>query len=84
MFPGRLNEQFHDPWVTLPYVYNALKTLPFQHPTLWDPSAVKNIHFIIGKPCESPLDPASRYHAQERVWWDVASDLVVSPLPVVA
>ena len=79
-----LNEHFHDRWVTLPYVYNALKTLPFQHPMLWDPAAVKNVHFIIGKPWESALDPTSRYHALERLWWDVASDLVVSPLPTAA
>ena len=76
-----LNEHFRGRWVALPYVYNALKTLPFQHPDLWDPTAVKNIHFIIDKPWESPLDPASRYHALERLWWDVAADLVPRPVP---
>jgi alpha-N-acetylglucosamine transferase len=77
-----LNEHFHGRWVALPYVYNALKTLPFQHPTLWDDAAVKNLHFIIDKPWESELDPASRYHALERQWWDVAADLVPGPVPV--
>jgi alpha-N-acetylglucosamine transferase len=79
-----LNEHFRGRWVALPYVYNALKTLPFQHPDLWDPAAVKNIHFIIDKPWESPLDPTSRYHDLERLWWDVAADLVPPPLPAVA
>ena len=45
---------------------------------------MKNLHFIIGKPWESALDPTSRYHALERLWWDVAADLVVSPLPTAA
>jgi alpha-N-acetylglucosamine transferase len=79
-----LNEHFHGRWVGLPYVYNALKTLPFQHPDLWDTAAVKNIHFIIDKPWESALDPASRYHDLERLWWDVAADLVPRPVPAVA
>lgn len=76
-----LNEHFRGRWVALPYVYNALKTLPFQHPDLWDAAAVKNLHFIIDKPWESELDPASRYHALERQWWDVAADLVPRPVP---
>ena len=71
-----LNERFHGRWRALPYVYNALKTLPFQHPALWDAAAVKNIHFIIDKPWETGLDPASRYYDLERIWWDVAADLV--------
>ena len=76
-----LNEHFRGRWVALPYVYNALKTLPFQHPGLWDAAAVKNVHFIIDKPWESALDPTSRYHALERLWWDVAGDLVPRPQP---
>jgi alpha-N-acetylglucosamine transferase len=76
-----LNEHFRGRWVALPYVYNALKTLPFQHPSLWDPAAVKNIHFIIDKPWEGELDPASRYYDLERRWWDVAADLVPRPVP---
>ena len=76
-----LNAHFRGRWVALPYVYNALKTLPFQHPGLWDDAAVKNVHFIIDKPWESALDPASRYHALEALWWDVAADLVPQPVP---
>jgi alpha-N-acetylglucosamine transferase len=79
-----LNEHFRGRWVALPYVYNALKTLPFQHPDLWDASAVKNIHFIIDKPWESELDPGSRYHALESLWWDVARDLVPHPVTAAA
>ena len=68
-----LNEHFSERWRPLPYVYNALKTLPFQHPALWDPSAVKNIHYIIDKPWDKEPDPADRYYALDRLWWDIAS-----------
>jgi alpha-N-acetylglucosamine transferase len=75
-----LNEHFRGQWRVLPYVYNALKTLPFQHPALWDAREVKNLHFIIDKPWEAPLDPASRYHDLERLWWDVATDVALEPV----
>ena len=68
-----LNEYYHRRWQPLPYIYNALKTLPFQHPLMWDASAVKNIHYIIDKPWEKALDPADRYYAVNKLWWDVAS-----------
>ncbi|SDU86206.1 Glycosyl transferase family 8 [Microlunatus sagamiharensis] len=77
-----LNEHFRGRWTVLPYVYNALKTLPFQHPRLWHDDEVKNLHFIIDKPWETALDPASRYHSMELRWWDVATDLALEPLGV--
>ena len=67
-----LNEHFSQRWRPLPYVYNALKTLPFQHPALWDAAAVKNVHYIIDKPWQKALDPADRYYELDRLWWDVA------------
>ena len=54
----------------MPYVYNALKTLPFQHPSMWDAAAVKNIHYIIDKPWEKALDPEDRYYELNKLWWD--------------
>ncbi len=72
-----LNEHYHQNWQPLPYVYNALKTLAFQHPTLWDPSEVKNIHYIIDKPWQKELDPDDRYYPVNKLWWDVAADLPV-------
>ncbi len=74
-----LNEFYRDRWTPLPYVYNALKTLPFQHPTVWDEAEVKNIHFIIDKPWEKPLDPEDRYHALNALWWDVATEASTGP-----
>ncbi len=75
-----LNEYYHQRWQPLPYVYNALKTLPFQHPTMWDASAVKNIHYIIDKPWEKDLDPDDRYYPVNRLWWDVAIDAGAAPI----
>lgn len=74
-----LNEHFQGRWQPLPYVYNALKTLPFQHPALWDLTDVKNIHYIIDKPWQKPLDPEDRYYVLDRLWWDVAYDLGLEP-----
>ncbi|MPY09213.1 glycosyltransferase family 8 protein [Arthrobacter bussei] len=71
-----LNEYYRDRWQPLPYVYNALKTLPHQHPSVWDPAAVKNIHYIIDKPWATPLDPSDRYFAVNRLWWATADRLV--------
>lgn len=69
-----LNEYYLRRWQPLPYIYNALKTLPFQHPSMWDSAAVKNIHYIIDKPWEKPLDPEDRYYELTRLWWAVAED----------
>ncbi len=68
-----LNEYYHRRWQPLPYIYNALKTLPFQHPALWDISAVKNIHYIIDKPWEKALDVDDRYYPVNKLWWEVAA-----------
>ncbi|MBG6190129.1 alpha-N-acetylglucosamine transferase [Arthrobacter sp. CAN_A212] len=72
-----LNEFFRDRWRPLPYVYNALKTLQHQHPSVWDSASVKNIHYIIDKPWEKPLDSTDRYVEVNRLWWGMAGTLRV-------
>jgi alpha-N-acetylglucosamine transferase len=75
-----LNEFFAGRWRPMPYVYNALKTLPHQHPALWNLDEVKNIHYIIDKPWEGRTEPGSRYHELHEMWWTVAEqDVLVSP-----
>lgn len=74
-----LNDYYHQRWKPLPYIYNALKTLPFQHAALWDLSEVKNIHYIIDKPWEKAPDKQDRYYALNKLWWDVAGDAKTSP-----
>ncbi|KDO22139.1 hypothetical protein SPRG_10957 [Saprolegnia parasitica CBS 223.65] len=44
-----LNEAFPD-FIDVPYVFNALKTLPIAHPRLWQLKEVKAIHYILEKP----------------------------------
>jgi lipopolysaccharide biosynthesis glycosyltransferase len=45
---GLLSEVFADRWVTLPYVYNALKTLRWTdvHAEIWQDDEVKVVHYI--------------------------------------
>lgn len=48
-----LNAFFDRRWRQLPYGYNALKTLRYQHPPLWDDATVHAIHFILQKPWQT-------------------------------
>ena len=76
-----LNEYYHQRWQPMSYVYNALKTLALQHPALWDPSEVRNIHYILDKPWEKMPDPADRYYTVNKMWWDAAAvDAAVDPV----
>lgn len=67
-----LNDFYHQHWQPLPWIYNALKTLPSQHARIWDLSRVKNIHYIIDKPWSKAPDPDSRDYTLNKLWWDVA------------
>jgi lipopolysaccharide biosynthesis glycosyltransferase len=54
-FPDQdlISDLFGDRWVSLPYVYNALKTLRWKevHAPIWRDDRVKNMHYIsIPKP----------------------------------
>lgn len=71
-----LNEHFHQRWVPLAYAYNALKTLPHQHPALWNADEVKNLHFIIDKPWQVRLEPGDRYYVLHQQWWDLAEEFL--------
>ena len=75
-----LDEYYRGTWQPLPYVYNALKTLPYQHPAMWKAAAVKNIHYIIDKPWQHVPDPDGRYFDVETLWWDVATRAGTAPL----
>lgn len=69
-FPDQdfLNEVFNEKWVKLPYIYNALKTLPVTHPEMWRLEHVKNIHFILTrKPWDGEGEDDRYLH---NVWWE--------------
>lgn len=70
-----LNQFYRQRWQPLPWIYNALKTLPDQHPAIWDRKRAKNLHFILDKPWQRPPDPQSRYYALDKAWWQVAEGL---------
>lgn len=75
-FPDQdfLNQVFQDKWQELPYIYNALKTLPKAHSNLWQMEHVKNIHYILAKPWDAnpkALDADSDYGQLYKLWWNV-------------
>jgi alpha-N-acetylglucosamine transferase len=73
-----LNEVFAERWLPLPYIYNALKTLPFQHPKMWQSDEVKNLHYILTKPWKrdlyQPEMERDRYYALDKLWWQMAAE----------
>ncbi|MFG1172796.1 glycosyltransferase family 8 protein [Erwiniaceae bacterium CAU 1747] len=70
-----LNQFYRDRWQPLPWIYNALKTLPHQHPDIWDEQKVKNIHFIIDKPWDKKPEPGDKYYDLNCKWWQIAEGL---------
>lgn len=69
-FPGR--------WVTLPYVYNALKTMRWKgvHDVIWRDENIKNIHFLLSpKPWDESeevrkgIGEAAKNRDPTNAWW---------------
>ena len=73
-----LNEVFAGRWLPLSYIYNALKTLPFQHSQMWQSDNVKNLHYILAKPWHRNLDQPEaerdRYYALDKLWWEKSTE----------
>ena len=64
-----LGERFHGRWVTLPYVYNALKTMRIKgvHDAIWRDDQIKNIHYILSpKPWDETLESTTN---DTHKWW---------------
>jgi len=59
-----LSDIFSGRWVTLPYIYNALKTLrwPDVHAAIWKDDEVKNVHYILSP---KPWDEADKDNPDE-------------------
>lgn len=71
-----LGDLFHNRWVPLPYIYNALKTLRWSgvHDAIWRDDKVKNVHYILSpKPWDENEDDKKRSGRDEshQWWWDV-------------
>lgn len=67
-----LSDLFFGRWVSLPYTYNALKTLRDVHTPIWRDDEVKNVHYILSpKPWdEKPGEEAHETHK----WWVAANN----------
>ncbi len=74
-----LNERFEGRWRPLSYVYNGLRTMPVQHPSVWRDDEVKNIHYILDKPWTREPGPDGRHEALDQRWWDVAREAGTAP-----
>lgn len=71
-----LNAFFHGRWKSLPYIYNALKTLSVQHARSWNINEVKNLHYILAKPWQrdwqQPQAQRDRYYTLDKLWLQMA------------
>lgn len=64
-----LGDLFNGRWVTLPYIYNALKTLRWKgvHDIIWRDDKVKNVHYILGP---KPWDEEATESTEDlNKWW---------------
>lgn len=71
-FPDQslLADIFRGRWITLPYTYNALKTMRAQevHGRIWRDDKVKNVHYILSpKPWDEK--PGEELHESHKRWW---------------
>lgn len=68
-----LNEFFAGRWQPLSWIYNALKTLPYQHAASCKIDQVKNLHYIQAKPwhrdLNQPESERDKYYALDKLWW---------------
>lgn len=75
LFPDQdvLTELFRGRWVALPYVYNALKTLPGKetHSAIWRADRVKNVHYILDPKPWVEVDTEGKCDRawEVREWW---------------
>ncbi len=68
-----LSDLFLGRWVTLPYIYNALKTLRWKdvHHPIWRDEEVKNIHYILSpKPWD---ENAGEESDDTHKWWQTVN-----------
>ncbi|KAF8607263.1 nucleotide-diphospho-sugar transferase [Ceratobasidium sp. AG-I] len=74
-----ISDFFTGRWKPLPYIYNALKTSRFTHPTMWRDEEVKCVHYVLDKPWMEP--PSWKGEAADAVkvthswWWDAKDRL---------
>ncbi|KAG8691526.1 hypothetical protein FRC11_002116 [Ceratobasidium sp. 423] len=69
-----ISDFFTGRWKPLPYIYNALKTSRFTHPSMWRDDEVKCVHYVLDKPwMEKPTwdsEAADAVRVTHGWWWD--------------
>ncbi|KAI5460807.1 glycosyltransferase family 8 protein [Mariannaea sp. PMI_226] len=74
-FPDQdlLAELYAGRWVSLPYIYNALKTLrsPGVHDAIWRDDHVKNVHFILSPKPWDEIGSNGEWTGKQEMhkWW---------------
>ncbi|KAI4251496.1 MAG: hypothetical protein LQ352_004809 [Teloschistes flavicans] len=73
---------FRSRWVSLPWKYNALKTMENWHRNIWRDGEVMGLHYIVDKPWEKRVasDGVGGHLGRDGVthgwWWEVWEDWV--------
>ncbi|KAL9608582.1 MAG: hypothetical protein Q9167_006602 [Letrouitia subvulpina] len=65
-----LSDTFWGRWVSIPYIYNALKTMawPETHEKMWQEDQIKNIHYLLSpKPWDEK--PGEEMYSTHKWWW---------------
>ncbi|KAJ1301035.1 hypothetical protein OPQ81_003456 [Rhizoctonia solani] len=74
-----ISDFFTGRWKPLPYIYNALKTSRFTHPSMWRDDEVKCVHYVLDKPwMERPTwenDVADAVRITHSWWWEALERL---------
>lgn len=84
-FPDQdfLTDFFADRWISLCWQYNALKTMRYWHPDMWDDGSVVALHYIVDKPWASTErnDGTAGYLGKDgethRWWWKQFDEWIV-------
>jgi inositol 3-alpha-galactosyltransferase len=76
LFPDQdfLTDFFEGRWRNVGWTYNALKTMRYWHPEMWDDKEVRNVHYIVDKPWNQRVgnDGVAGYLGKDGVthsWW---------------
>ena len=82
-FPDQdfLTEYFRGKWRSLPWYYNALKTLRIIHTSLWDDNEIRCLHYILNdKPWKKQTveDTNIAYSEVDGSWWEHYNEMAKS------
>jgi len=72
-FPDQdlLTAFFHGKWTSLPWYYNALRTLRTIHSPMWDDKVARCVHYILAdKPWQVKPEESKEFEVVNSWWWD--------------